>query len=71
MNGTLKPALEPKSYSIQHFCITHGISRATFYNLVKKQMAPRLMKVGKRTLVSAEAAAEWRVRMEKNSGENK
>lgn len=71
MNGTLRPTLETKSYSIQHFCIAHGISRATFYNLVKKQMAPRLMKVGKRTLVSAEAAAEWRVRMEKNSGENK
>ena len=54
MNGTS----EKKSFSIKHFCITHGISRATFYNLVKKQLAPRLMKVGKRTLISVEAAAE-------------
>ncbi len=58
-------SIEKKSFSIEHFCVTHGISRATFYNLVKKQLAPRLMKVGKRTLISAEAAAEWRTRMEK------
>ena len=57
-------SIEKKSFSIKHFCLTHGISRATFYNLVKRQLAPRLMKVGKRTLISSEAAAEWRTRME-------
>jgi predicted DNA-binding transcriptional regulator AlpA len=62
---------EKQSFSIKHFCATHGISRATFYNLVKKQLAPRLMKVGKRTLISAEAAAEWRARMEKTTMEGK
>lgn len=64
MNGMSQSTHEKKSFSIKHFCATHGISRATFYNLVKKQLAPRLMKVGKRTLISAEAAAEWRARME-------
>lgn len=64
MNGISTPTLERKSFSIKDFCLTHGISRATLYNLVKKQLAPRLMKVGKRTLISAEAAAEWRARME-------
>lgn len=71
MNGTNKPILEPKSFSIQLFCHSHGISRATFYNLVKKRLAPRLMKVGKRTLISAEAAAEWRVQMEMISKESR
>jgi predicted DNA-binding transcriptional regulator AlpA len=64
MNGSV----EKQSFSIQHFCITHGISRATFYNLIKKHLAPRLMKVGKRTLISAEATAEWRARMEQKTG---
>ncbi len=71
MNGISNPNFEKKSFSIQHFCVIHGISRATFYNLVKKQLAPRLMKVGKRTLISAEAAAEWRARMEKTTLEVK
>lgn len=71
MNGKNKPILEPKSFSIQHFCHSHGISRATFYNLVKRQLAPRLMKVGKRTLISVEAAAEWRIQMEKNTEESR
>ncbi|VVC76770.1 hypothetical protein AQUSIP_20960 [Aquicella siphonis] len=71
MNFTNKPILEPKSFSIQNFCHSHGISRATFYNLVKKQLAPRLMKVGKRTLISVEAAAEWRAQMEKTAKEGK
>jgi len=71
MNGSAKPIFEAKSFSIQHFCITHGISRATFYNLVKKQLAPRLIKVGKRTLISAEAATEWRAQMEKITREGK
>lgn len=57
-------SIEKKSFSIEHFCFAHGISRATFYNLIKRQLAPRLMKVGKRTLITAEAATEWRVRME-------
>jgi len=46
------------------FCQEHGISRATFYNLLKRGHGPVIMKVGRRTLISAEAAAEWRRRME-------
>lgn len=70
MNSKSHP-IEKKSFSIQHFCVAHGISRATFYNLVKRQLAPRLMKVGKRTLISAEAATEWRIRMERPLKEDK
>lgn len=52
------------AYSIIEFCDAHCISRACFYRLKKRGQAPDLMKVGKRTLISKEAAARWRQRME-------
>lgn len=56
--------MDVDAYSIEQFCKRHGLSRATFYNLAKVGRAPRTMKVGSRTLVSVEAAAEWRRKME-------
>lgn len=53
-----------QAYSVAEFCAAHGISRATFYNLLKRGLGPRIMKLGSRTLISTEAAAEWRQRME-------
>ena len=50
--------------SIPEFCSAHRISRALFYILQRTGRGPRIMRVGRRTLVSAEAAAEWRRRME-------
>jgi predicted DNA-binding transcriptional regulator AlpA len=55
---------EVLAYSIAEFCRRHGISRAHFYNLWKAGDAPAVMRVGRRTLISAEAAAQWRRRME-------
>ena len=49
---------------VNGFCREHGISRAHFYNLLKRGDGPAIMKVGRRTLISAEAAAEWRRQME-------
>ena len=50
--------------SISDFCRRHGLCRATFYNLMKRDQAPATMRVGSRILISAEAAAAWRRRME-------
>jgi predicted DNA-binding transcriptional regulator AlpA len=50
--------------SITEFCRRHGLCRATFYNLKKRDEAPAVMKVGSRVLVTAEAAAAWRRKME-------
>jgi predicted DNA-binding transcriptional regulator AlpA len=55
---------EALAFSIAEFCRRHGISRAHFYNLSKNGKAPALMRVGRRALISVEAAAEWRIRME-------
>jgi predicted DNA-binding transcriptional regulator AlpA len=46
--------------SIREFCQAHGISEAFFYKLKKQGEGPREMKVGARTLITFESAAEWR-----------
>jgi predicted DNA-binding transcriptional regulator AlpA len=53
-----------QAYSVDEFCEAHRISRATFYNLRSQKMGPRIMKVGRRTLISEEAARKWRNEME-------
>jgi predicted DNA-binding transcriptional regulator AlpA len=49
---------------VNGFCREHGISRAHFYNLIKRGHGPTVLRAGRRTLISLEAAAEWRRRME-------
>ena len=73
-SGELQPSPQPLltemlAFSIPEFCRRHGISRAHFYNLSKSGDAPVVMRVGRRTLISAEAAAVWRRRMEEASRE--
>jgi predicted DNA-binding transcriptional regulator AlpA len=53
--------------TIAQFCQTHSISRNLFYNLKKQGLAPKMIAVGKRRLISIEAAAEWRRTMESHS----
>jgi predicted DNA-binding transcriptional regulator AlpA len=49
--------------SIKQFCAAHSISRSFFYKLSQLGRGPRLSKIGARTLISAEAAAEWRQKL--------
>lgn len=51
-------------YTVDEFCESHRISRVFFYNLLRGGNGPRIIKIGKRTLISKEAAATWRRRME-------
>jgi predicted DNA-binding transcriptional regulator AlpA len=55
--------------SIPAFCKAHGISRAHFYNLRKRGLAPRTLVAGRRRLVSAESAAQWLRSMEQLTDE--
>lgn len=59
-----RPAVDRFAYSVPEFAKAHGLSRAHFYNLLRDGKAPKVMYVGRRTLVSREAAADWRRRME-------
>lgn len=63
------PSPARAAMTIPEFCeASGGISRAHFHKLVNDGNGPRLMKVGRRTLITAEAAAEWRRQMEGRNG---
>jgi predicted DNA-binding transcriptional regulator AlpA len=55
----------PVMFSVRDFCKAHAISRAFFYKLHAEGKAPPICKLGSRTLISAEAAAEWRRDLER------
>ncbi len=57
----------PLMFSVNEFCRAHRISRGTFYKLLSKGLGPTAIKIGTRTLITAEAAEEWRRRMERNA----
>ncbi|MCA1415294.1 transcriptional regulator [Bradyrhizobium sp. NBAIM20] len=50
--------------SILEFCAALGISEDFFYKLKRQGKAPRLMKVGSRTMISVQAANEWLIARE-------
>lgn len=57
----------PLMFSVAEFCHTHGISRGTFYKLLGEGRGPKAVKIGRRTLISNEAAEAWRHRMEQEA----
>jgi predicted DNA-binding transcriptional regulator AlpA len=50
--------------SVDAFCDRNGICKATFYNLLKQNRGPRVMKIGTRTLITEAAEADWQRQME-------
>ena len=56
-----------RMFSVAAFCADHGVSRSLFYRLLKEGRGPHLTKIARRTLISGEAAAEWRARMERET----
>jgi predicted DNA-binding transcriptional regulator AlpA len=54
-----------QAFDVEQFCRCHNISRALLYKLWKEGKGPRIMKLGRRTLISREACVEWRARMER------
>lgn len=59
--------IEQQAYTIDSFCIAHGISRPQFYILEKQGKGPRTYKFKRRRYVSRESAEAWRRRMEEES----
>jgi predicted DNA-binding transcriptional regulator AlpA len=51
-------------FSIATFCKAYGISRALFYKLQSQGRAPRTFNVGRRVLISKDAAQAWLSEME-------
>jgi predicted DNA-binding transcriptional regulator AlpA len=54
----------PSMLSVSAFCTDNGLSRSLFYRLLKDGRGPRVTKIGRRSLISGQAASEWRARME-------
>lgn len=63
--------MDKPAFTVAGFCADHHISKPFFYKLVSIGKAPRFFKVGRRTLISAEAAADWRARMESQTDQTK
>lgn len=63
--------MERQAYTVDEFCQAHRICRASFYNLLKSGRGPKTMKVGGRTLVTIEAATEWRAKMEAETAQGR
>jgi hypothetical protein len=57
--GAIEP-VAPEAFTVSEFCKAHRISRALFYILLRNGRGPRVMRAGRRTLVSANAADAWR-----------
>jgi len=53
-----------EAYSVQGWCKRRGICVATFYNRLKYGDMPKIIKIGRRTIITAEADEEWRRRRE-------
>jgi len=55
-----KQPQHPAAYSIVEFCAAHRLSPAMYFKLKAAGLGPRTMEVVARTLISVEAAADWR-----------
>jgi predicted DNA-binding transcriptional regulator AlpA len=53
------PPTPTHCFDIPSFAAAFGFSEAFFYKLVSQGQGPRLMKIGRRTFITFEAADEW------------
>lgn len=53
-------AVKRHAFTINEFCWSHGISRATYYNLKACGEGPDEMRVLGKVLITDAAAAKWR-----------
>lgn len=59
---------EKSCFTISEFCREHGnMSRPLLYRLWDEGRGPRRMQVGRRVLITREAAEDWRRQMESES----
>jgi len=58
--------VEIQAYNLKSFCKAHGISRSFAYLEIKAGRL-KLFKAGRRTLISREAAEDWRHALEQGT----
>lgn len=52
---------EPFAYDLPEFCRLHRISMRLFYKLKAEGRAPRIKYLGRKPIITREAAREWRM----------
>lgn len=45
--------------TVDEFCTAHAMTRGLFYKLRSQGQAPETIKIGRKTLITEEAAATW------------
>lgn len=55
------------SYSVTDLCDLANISKALFYKSIRDGWGPRVTKIGRRTIITADAAETWLKEMEERS----
>ena len=53
-----------KTYTVKQFTQTYNLSRSTIYRLWRDGRGPRVLRVGRKVLITVEAAQEWARAME-------
>jgi len=56
-----------KNYSVDDFCAAAGISRSLFYKAIRDGWGPAIVKLGRKTIITTEAAQAWLKSMEERS----
>ena len=56
-------------FTVDELCADNKISRVLFYSLRKAGKGPRVMKLGRRTLITKAAVADWHTAMETEAQE--
>lgn len=64
---TLPSQTTARVLSITEFCHRYGISRSGFYTLQKNGAGPRIIVLGRRRLITTEAAEQWLGELEASS----
>jgi len=54
-----EPAIPVAGYTQAEFCAARKFSRALYFKMKKRGLGPREMKVGKRRIITPQAAADW------------
>ena len=62
----LEAIVERAAFDIPKFCVAHDVGRSTVYEEIRSGRL-RIMKIGKLTRITTEAAAEWRRAREKDA----
>jgi predicted DNA-binding transcriptional regulator AlpA len=60
---------ERDAFTIPEFCRRHGFSQAKYFELASAGEGPRVMRLGRRVLISRESASDWRRQREALSAE--